>query len=122
MGGALALSCLLLAGGFLSAVVVDGFWPFVLCWCAGYGAMSWFYPLRAHVQLSRVAKGQAATFLSLDEAIDGIVRAGLALALATALPLIDSNKVWLLAATAIATAGAMYGLAARAAAPNQTNP
>lgn len=113
VGIGIALSTVLLAGGFASAIFVTSFWGFAICWCLSYAAMSWFYPLRALAQLSRVPGEQAATFLSLDEATDGVVRAGFALAMAAGLLSLPPGSLWACGAVALVAAAALYRRALR---------
>lgn len=104
----LSLTCMLLSCGFAAAIVFEAFWPFVVSWSLAYGAMSWFYPLRAFFILEQVPKHSSATFLSADEALDGIVRGILALAIGLSLSKVPADSIWLGGIAALLIAAVLW--------------
>lgn len=110
----LAITCLLLSGSYLAAITAQGFWRFAIIWCLCYSAMSWFYPLRSFYILERVPPELSATFLSLDEAIDGLIRGSLAIGIAFALSQLTAASFWLAGIAALLLAAVLYSRAGSA--------
>lgn len=117
VGWGLALSCGMLSLGFIAATAAESFWLFVIVWCLSYSAMSWFYPFRSYCILAKAPHHASATFLSFDEALDGLLRATLALVMASFFTDNGSfggaaDRFWYFGATMLLLAGGMYFRAA----------